>query len=261
MLNDKLRNRLVCGMSNRIIQCCLLQESALTSKKALEVALSTEAADKDSLRLTSSGGDKDPPAPISKVNDRPSPKAPAGKGNCRHKPQQYGEDKQQQDSDKECHRCGGSHEPSTCPFKQYDCHFCKKKGHLARVCCKKGRSAPEKAHHVEGEETSKKRAYDLYIVNSEKVKPLYVTVDVNGNPLSMELDTGASVSIASQSTFDSIQVGESMLELDKSTVRLQTYTGEQIKVQGSVMVQVRHDGQTVSLPLIIMDGDGPTLLG
>ena len=261
VLNDMLRDRLVCGTSNRIIQRRLLQESALTFEKALEVALSTEAADKDSLRLTSSGGDKDQPAPISKVNDRPSPKAPAGKGNRRHKPQQLGEDKQPQDSDKECHRCGGSHEPSTCPFKQYDCHFSKKKGHLARVCRKKGRSTPEKAHHVEGEETSKKGAYDLYHVNSGKVKPLYVTVDVNGNPLSMELDTGASVSIASQSTFDSIRVGESMLELDKSTVRLQTYTGEQIKVQGSVMVQVRHNGQTVSLPLIITEGDGPTLLG
>ena len=266
VLNDMLRDRLVCGTSNNAIQRRLLQETDLTFEKALEVASSTEAADKNAQRLTDSSSDKDRPALIGKVNDRPSPITSPGKGHRRYKsnkPQQHpsGDKPQLQDSDnsgKQCHRCGGTHEPATCPFKQYECHFCKKKGHLAQVCRKKDSSTPERAHYVGEEETSEYNA--MFHVSCGRVKPLYVTVSVNGNPLAMEIDTGASVSIASLKTFESIRNGESILELDKSTVQLHTYTGQQIKVCGSAMVQARHDGQTALLPLIITEGNGPTLL-
>jgi hypothetical protein len=81
------------------------------------------------------------------------------------------------------------------------------------------------------------------------------------DPISMEIDTGASVSIASRETFELIREGESHLELEEPTVRLQTYTGESIKVCRSTVVKVMHNGQTQSLPLVITEGSGPTLLG
>ena len=34
----------------------------------------------------------------------------------------------------DCYRCGGKHRASQCMFNEYECHFCKKKGHLATVC-------------------------------------------------------------------------------------------------------------------------------
>jgi hypothetical protein len=77
---------------------------------------------------------------------------------------------------------------------------------------------------------------------------------VNGRPISMEIDTGASVSIASRETFELIRERESHLELEEPTVRLQTYTGESIKVCGSTVVKVMHNGQTHSLPLVIKVG-------
>ena len=82
MLNDMLRDRLVCGTSNNAIQRRLLRETDLTFEKALEVASSTEAADKNAKWLTD---DKDRPAPIGKVNDRPSPITSPGKGHRRYK--------------------------------------------------------------------------------------------------------------------------------------------------------------------------------
>ena len=33
-----------------------------------------------------------------------------------------------------CNHCGGQHLASHCKYKQSKCHFCQKKGHLARVC-------------------------------------------------------------------------------------------------------------------------------
>ena len=44
-------------------------------------------------------------------------------------------------------------------------------------------------------------------------------------------------------------------------VRLRTYTGEEIPVLGNVAVQVQYQGQEEELPLIIVAGDGPSLLG
>ena len=119
----------------------------------------------------------------------------------------------------------------------------------------KDSSIPEEAHIVEEEE------YSIFHVGSGRVRPLYATVTVNGNPLSLEeVDTGASVSITSLETFKTIQNGESPLQLEEPSVKLQTYTGESIRTCGSANVQVTHNGQTLSLPLIVTEGKGPTLL-
>ena len=99
----------------------------------------------------------------------------------------------------------------------------------------------------------------MFRVGTGRVRPLYTTVTVNGNPLSMEVDTGAS--ITSLETFKTIREGESPLSLGESDMKLQTYTGEPIQLCGSTNVQVSHNGQTFSLPLVVTEGEGPTLLG
>ena len=50
-----------CGINNRAVQRRLLQEPSLSYDKALEIALSSEAAEKDSKRLTGGTEDKDLP--------------------------------------------------------------------------------------------------------------------------------------------------------------------------------------------------------
>ena len=47
---------------------------------------------------------------------------------------------------KSCFRCGGSHAPQTCRFKDQTCHFCQCKGHIQKVCRKKGASKPERGN-------------------------------------------------------------------------------------------------------------------
>ena len=37
-------------------------------------------------------------------------------------------------SERECYRCGGNHDPSSCKFKDEVCYKCQKKGHMAKVC-------------------------------------------------------------------------------------------------------------------------------
>ena len=42
---------------------------------------------------------------------------------------------------------------------------------------------------------------------------------------------------------------------------LRTYTGEPRKIKGQVMVKVQHCGQEVTLPLLVIEGTGPSLFG
>ena len=51
-LNDSLRDRFVCGLSNELIQKRLLSEADLSLSKASEIALAMETAAKDSEELT-----------------------------------------------------------------------------------------------------------------------------------------------------------------------------------------------------------------
>ena len=43
-------------------------------------------------------------------------------------------------------------------------------------------------------------------------------------------------------------------------MKLQTYTKEPIPVVGARKVQVYYEGQMATLPLVVVEGNGPTML-
>ena len=86
---------------------------------------------------------------------------------------------------------------------------------------------------------------------------LNVNMQVDGVMLCMELDTGAAVSIVSHAKWE--RCFDKPLE--KSNLLLTTYSNKKINVIGQTMVQVKYDGQEEALPLIVVAGNGPTLVG
>lgn len=88
--------------------------------------------------------------------------------------------------------------------------------------------------------------------------PIQVSVKIDNLDVCMEVDTGASVSIMSEARFNQLWSGR---RLATSTIKLQTYSKEKLVVVGSTEVQVCYERQKVTLPLIIVKGEGPTLLG
>jgi len=65
--------------------------------------------------------------------------------------------------------------------------------------------------------------YTLFSLNSrEGQKSFEVELKLDGTPLRMEVDTGASVSLISESKFRQLWPSR---PLESSTVRLRTYTG------------------------------------
>ena len=97
----------------------------------------------------------------------------------------------------------------------------------------------------------------MFTMLSAKQGLIQITVDVDNYPLAMELDT-ESFSIISETMYKNLP---SATILEPTSAQLMTYTGKSIKVLGSILINVCHNGQEKSLPLLVVSGDGPSLLG
>ena len=73
-----------------------------------------------------------------------------------------------------------------------------------------------------------------------------------------ELDTGSAFSIVSEHTRKDIFPN---LRLHKSSILLKTYTDERIFVLGELHVHMQYGSQKARLVLLVVDGNGPSLLG
>ena len=76
--------------------------------------------------------------------------------------------------------------------------------------------------------------------------------------MSMEVDTGAAVSLMSQAVQERLFL---QVTLQATTTNLQFYTGEAMKVVGKLPVTATYANQSKALTLNIVPGNGPTLLG
>ncbi|CAC5416659.1 unnamed protein product [Mytilus coruscus] len=246
-LDDMLRDRLVCGIKEDRIQRRLLAEPGLTFKKAMEVATAMEMAAKNAHDLQ-----VQEPKQVHKVTIR----------------------------NEECYRCGGSHNATDCKWKDAKCYVRDKKGHLAKKCRNKGKQndkekpkfkqqtqqgkvypkqRPTKTHFVEEDSDDMEDTYTMYQLEGKKRKPYLVSVKLNNTEINMEIDTGASVSVISQETCK--QVFGSDNSLEKSPCSLRTYKGEKIDVLGKRNVTVIYNSQSVDLPITVVKGTGPSLMG
>ena len=248
-----LRDRLVCGCRDNRLQYKLLADPTLTFEKAMTIAKSNETAERGAKDL--SGGSvhqllsnrrhrSQPPKPR-----QPTPQPPM----------------------QPCSRCGASHSPSTCKFKTATCHYCKKIGQLASVCRKKARDQKsaarvgresqnhqlEAAHADEPEDTE----YTLYYSPTTRPKPIEVSVTLSTAETTMEVDTGATLSIMSEETYNRLWTPDARPPLLPSSAKLSTYTGEKISVIGTIKVHVSYQHQQHQLHLLIVPGTGPSLLG
>ena len=104
-------------------------------------------------------------------------------------------------------------------------------------------------------------AYSLFNFGSPHPSPYKVQLSVAGQPLEMEVDTRASLSVIGEELDNYIFSARQAPQLVESGIVLHTYTGEEVKSKGSCSVNVCYDGVEYSLPLLVVGGKGPALLG
>ena len=190
-----LRDRLVCGITNSAVQKRVLAEKELSLDKAVALAQSVEMAEQGAKDLHSSAISKPTTTPdtdLFKINPGPSTKRQ--------------EDNSAKKS-KTCYRCGGKHLATQCRFKAEHCHSCGKQGHIAKVC--RSRLQSKKAQTVSSKQVHNITdgpsdiEYQLFDVHTSSSNPLKTTLQVEGQELAMEIDTGAAVSLVSEETVNS----------------------------------------------------------
>ena len=104
--------------------------------------------------------------------------------------------------------------------------------------------------------------YDLFHVNPIQCTPPLITeVVLNNNNCVMEIDTGASVSLISEGQYEKL-FDKRKQQINKPNDILRTYSGENLKVLCTIHVNVLYKNHTVmNLPLLVVPGDGPNLIG
>ena len=251
-LEDMLRDRIVCGVRDKRIQQRLLTEPELKFKEAREIALATETAARSAQELQAGQ----------------TPNTPSGESllfTQDNRTERRRQNTERPGSSVQCYRCGGNHHQSNCRFREAECHACKKKGHIARVC--RSKSNTKKALKVsedqcQSSETSDEEILAVFSTATSKSasEPMSVIVQVNQRELTMEVDTGASVSLISEATYKQLWQ-DNCPKLNRTTVKLRTYSGEMLVVLGSITVDINYRSQEAQLPLLVVAGNGPSLLG
>ncbi len=251
VLQDTLRDRFVCGLRHEHIQRRLLSESALTYAKGFELAKAMVAADKDTRAF------RKPDLSVQRMSKSHGRKS-----------QQTAPTKHNRDQQQPCYRCGRSnHVSSECKFIEARCRACGKTGDIASVCRSKSSSKPSKkekfkTHRMQNadqsSEESSEEDFKIHNMSKRSPDPIIVQLQLNGKSLDMEVDTGAALSVISETTRLEVFPNDT---LHPSNLILKTYTDEHMKVTGTINMRVAYGNQKQKLVLVVVAGDGPSLLG
>ncbi|XP_022829117.1 uncharacterized protein K02A2.6-like isoform X2 [Spodoptera litura] len=155
-----------------------------------------------------------------------------------------------------CNVCGfTNHKSDQCRFKNYKCKKCNNKGHLRKMCPNE-----RKVKYV-GEGTVDDGDDDgecFYNIRCVKGKPMTERVMISGLALEFEIDSGSAVSVISKDTYN---IHFKRLPLSATNKKLFSYTGENIKTIGIVLLPISYLGRTHTLNVYIVHASGPPLLG
>ena len=154
------------------------------------------------------------------------------------------------------------HPPSKCPYLEAVCRRCSRAGHLARVCWS-GQPNPITAKPINAVSESlcdedDELEFTLFTMGSNRNSPITVTLQINGQPLVMEVDTGAAVSLISS---DIQKKYWPSVTLEPSAAILTTYAREQIPLASKILVNVQYKEQNKDLYLYVVERDWPCLMG
>jgi hypothetical protein len=175
-----------------------------------------------------------------------------------------------------CFRCGGSHKANVCSHMKSICIFCKKEGHIKKVCFKFKKQAG-RTHYVEEEpqvqqplpQQEFEGAFDnlaLYHMSQvsedeeeDVLPPIILPLLIDNKYVNMEVDSGAASSIIGIDTYNKLwPEGLQLYDIDRN---LHTWSKELLQVKGCATVKVELNGKIHKLPLIIMFKAGPCFLG
>ena len=243
------RDRIVCGIQDEGIQRKLLAERDLTLIRATEIAVSMETAARDVTNLRTTVPD------VNRIHSEKNA------GNVSRRPKSISKQHGRISNKEKCNRCGESHASSECKFKFSKCYFCKKTGHIAKVCRSKGKSDSARVHNVD---TKGKKDSGSFLVSSvtgigDAIPPARIKCLVQGKPVNFEIDSGAPFSLIPWSTYEKLR--KFCPPLEKTRINLHSYTNHPIEIKGVTNVKVMFKSKSENLPLLVVNEGTTNLAG
>lgn len=268
-LDTALRNQLVFGLKDRVIQSRLLEVRNLTLDRAREIAVSMELSSKGGreIQLRQGKSEINLVEPTRSVRGNTPAKTKVTNANYDKKnKEKLGSGKKGQ-----CYRCGSaSHFANKCPHIRTVCHYCKMVGHLQKVClkAKKEKGTKSEAHLLEdaaaetrrekGEMMTLEEICKLDEIPKPSTTKFYLELVVNSAAVRFEVDTGAPVTIISTEDKKRYFPAEKLLPSD---LELVSYCNNRINVEGMLNVTTEYRSESFELPLYVSNVRKQPLLG
>ncbi|UYV60521.1 hypothetical protein LAZ67_1001407, partial [Cordylochernes scorpioides] len=246
-LEDSLRDKMVCGLYNAKIQNRILSEGDISLAKVIEIALSMEAAEKNTKLFHLEQGDDC----VDKLRMERKVESNFQNGKCKH--------------------CGKQHN-ELCRFKEAICFKCNKKGHIALICWSSRRNLrqhqnqPGNIHQIGDQEEEEEYVQKIISVTIPEYKinfassdpPYLMELKVEGNIIKFEMDTGSGLTLISEKDFkNSLQ----HLKLEKASIIVRTYDGTVVPILGKINVKVECQDITYKLRALVVKGEKRALMG
>ncbi|XP_018403221.1 PREDICTED: uncharacterized protein LOC108780125 [Cyphomyrmex costatus] len=289
-LSSAMCDQLVCGLRNHAIKAILFREEKLTFDRAFKLATAAESAEKNATSTNQS-----PNSEIHALSyQRPkfqrgrSAYRGRGKGRGNRGGAQQAWRGQQQAEQSNCYCCGQpNHFARNCTHRYDTCNFCKRRGHIEAACRNKqtkvlkveqngreeedeesasnfdSQSTVNELYTVYNEETPVQMnatIYNVGIPNDEIVaKPMFIQIKINNVNFSMEIDSGAYVTVMSKETKDCFFPN---LEIKKLNKRLNGYGNVELEHDGVIdNLNVEYKNKKQTLGLVVMKRPGTVIIG
>ncbi|KRX64974.1 hypothetical protein T09_7121 [Trichinella sp. T9] len=175
----------------------------------------------------------------------------------------------QPESHKSCYTCGGAPAENTCRLENVSCNFCKRVGHIERVCRAKPQSTVKKVvakpnRYATNSIAVEEEEYGInrLISSNQVIRTLLIPdvhVTLNNVVIPMQVDSGASLTIILEHTFKRVCLPYQCMEPFHTV--LKDFQGSEVEVLGVTSLLVKFSSFTMSLPVVVVRGPRRSLLG
>ena len=268
--DEMIRDRFVCGITENSIRQKMLQEPKLSLEKCLDVCRSAEATSAHLRAISGQSTSTDRPVDtVNALDKRKQTKAPPKRRSKGPKQPISGP---KEDFLKCCKHCGRSYIKLRfkCPAFDKVCSACNKPNHFAEMC----KSAPGRnsrprngVNMINADSSSEEELLSVtfdstggsvHKVNEDNLpeKRIFATMEIAGENVQMQIDTGASCNVLPQKFVPSGTI-------IKSDRTLRMYSKSTVPVLGTCRVRIRNlkNNKKYNAEFVVVKGDYTPLIG
>ncbi|XP_055915493.1 uncharacterized protein K02A2.6-like [Eupeodes corollae] len=267
-----LRNQFVFGLKSKVMQNRCLEQRKLTLEMALDIAKGIELSEEGGVVL---GNVQDVTSAVNKITTNKSRQGLSGNGigysqihpnDTNTNKNKYGSSRpihNVRNGGNKCFRCGELHLATNCKHYNSVCSYCKKKGHLRRVCFSLNKNSDNFANYVEINENENEinqieSIFQINEITKNNDDGLFAKMYINNINVTFEVDTGSKFTIMSMENFKNIIPNK---VIEKPDIVMKSFTGNNVGILGFCTVDVRYKNIMYKLKLYLTSISKHPLLG